>query len=170
TFGQSELALTLDRAQLPSSRTNQICHRLQGLAVGPTLFRFPVIETVTSRPNLPVGIHYHSAVHTASWVTHVDFMLRMYENARCVNIDVFEALDGSSGNFRLSMLRLGQPGSTPALVLPGGMAATHRKGVTAERFRTRFIRMSLVFALQWNNRQQQQTAVARKLDSLDTIV
>ncbi|KAG5452175.1 hypothetical protein CSKR_111495 [Clonorchis sinensis] len=31
--------------------------------------------------------------------------------------------------------RLGLPGSIPALMLPsGGMAARHRKGVTAERF------------------------------------
>ncbi|KAG5446073.1 hypothetical protein CSKR_103847 [Clonorchis sinensis] len=35
---------------------------------------------------------------------------------------------------RLPLSRLGQSGSIPALVLPlGGMAATHRKGVTAER-------------------------------------
>ncbi|KER21932.1 hypothetical protein T265_09862 [Opisthorchis viverrini] len=31
--------------------------------------------------------------------------------------------------------RLGQPGSIPALVFPlGGMAARHRKGVTAEQY------------------------------------
>ncbi|KAG5441825.1 hypothetical protein CSKR_100691 [Clonorchis sinensis] len=36
---------------------------------------------------------------------------------------------------RLLMSRLGQPGSSPALVLPsGGMAGRHRKGVTAEQF------------------------------------
>ncbi|KER23350.1 hypothetical protein T265_08760 [Opisthorchis viverrini] len=36
---------------------------------------------------------------------------------------------------RLPLSRLGQPGSIPVLVLPsGGMAARHRKGVTAERF------------------------------------
>ncbi|KAG5454379.1 hypothetical protein CSKR_107239 [Clonorchis sinensis] len=36
---------------------------------------------------------------------------------------------------RLPLSRLGQPDSIPALVLPsGGMAARHRKGVTAERF------------------------------------
>ncbi|KAG5447083.1 hypothetical protein CSKR_108821 [Clonorchis sinensis] len=36
---------------------------------------------------------------------------------------------------RLPLSRLGQPGSIPVLVLPSsGMAATHRKGVTAERF------------------------------------
>ncbi|KAG5449416.1 hypothetical protein CSKR_107566 [Clonorchis sinensis] len=36
---------------------------------------------------------------------------------------------------RLPLSRLGQPGSISALVLPsGGMAARHRKGVTAERF------------------------------------
>ncbi|KER21989.1 hypothetical protein T265_09819 [Opisthorchis viverrini] len=36
---------------------------------------------------------------------------------------------------RLPLSRLGQPGSIPALVLPpGGMAARHRKGATAERF------------------------------------
>ncbi|KAG5454952.1 hypothetical protein CSKR_105888 [Clonorchis sinensis] len=35
---------------------------------------------------------------------------------------------------RLLLSRLGQPGSIPALVLPsGGMAARHRKGVTAGR-------------------------------------
>ncbi|KER33083.1 hypothetical protein T265_00981 [Opisthorchis viverrini] len=35
---------------------------------------------------------------------------------------------------------LGQPGSVPALVLPpGGMAARHRKDVTAERFTFYFI-------------------------------
>ncbi|KER25540.1 hypothetical protein T265_14189 [Opisthorchis viverrini] len=35
---------------------------------------------------------------------------------------------------RLPLSRLGQPGSTPALVLAsGGMSARHRKGVTAER-------------------------------------
>ncbi|KAG5454335.1 hypothetical protein CSKR_109209, partial [Clonorchis sinensis] len=35
---------------------------------------------------------------------------------------------------RLSLSRLGQPGSIPALVLPsGGMAARHREGVKAER-------------------------------------
>ncbi|KAG5452982.1 hypothetical protein CSKR_110347 [Clonorchis sinensis] len=40
---------------------------------------------------------------------------------------------------RLSLSRFGQPGSIPTLVLPsGGMAARHRKGVTAERF---FIRV-----------------------------
>ncbi|KAG5442314.1 Tubulin-specific chaperone C [Clonorchis sinensis] len=37
---------------------------------------------------------------------------------------------------RLPLSRLGQPGSSPALVLPlGGMAARHRKGVTAEQYR-----------------------------------
>ncbi|KAG5442809.1 hypothetical protein CSKR_112272 [Clonorchis sinensis] len=36
---------------------------------------------------------------------------------------------------RLPLSRHGQPSSVPALVLPsGGMAARHRKGVTAERF------------------------------------
>ncbi|KAG5444707.1 hypothetical protein CSKR_107757 [Clonorchis sinensis] len=36
---------------------------------------------------------------------------------------------------RLPLSRLGQPGSSSALVLPsGGMAVRHRKGVTAERF------------------------------------
>ncbi|KER31335.1 hypothetical protein T265_02389 [Opisthorchis viverrini] len=36
---------------------------------------------------------------------------------------------------RLPLSRLGQTGSIPALVLPpDGMAARHRKGVTAERF------------------------------------
>ncbi|GAA47598.1 protein kinase [Clonorchis sinensis] len=36
---------------------------------------------------------------------------------------------------RFPLSRLGQPGSTPALVLPsGGTAARHRKGATAERF------------------------------------
>ncbi|KAG5441967.1 hypothetical protein CSKR_110774 [Clonorchis sinensis] len=35
---------------------------------------------------------------------------------------------------QLPRSRFGQPGSIPALVLPsGGMAAAHRKGVTAER-------------------------------------
>ncbi|KAG5441208.1 hypothetical protein CSKR_102420 [Clonorchis sinensis] len=38
---------------------------------------------------------------------------------------------------RLLLSRLGQTGSIPALVLPsGGMAARHRKGVTAERLFT----------------------------------
>ncbi|KER23764.1 hypothetical protein T265_08417 [Opisthorchis viverrini] len=37
---------------------------------------------------------------------------------------------------RLPLSRLGQPGSIPALMLPsGGMAARHRKGATAERFK-----------------------------------
>ncbi|KER25612.1 LOW QUALITY PROTEIN: hypothetical protein T265_14179, partial [Opisthorchis viverrini] len=37
---------------------------------------------------------------------------------------------------QLPLSRLGQPGSIPALVLPsGGMAARHRKGATAERFK-----------------------------------
>ncbi|KAG5444121.1 hypothetical protein CSKR_101607 [Clonorchis sinensis] len=36
---------------------------------------------------------------------------------------------------RLSLSRLGKPGSIPALVLPsGGMAARHRKGATGEQF------------------------------------
>ncbi|KAG5443926.1 hypothetical protein CSKR_100824 [Clonorchis sinensis] len=36
---------------------------------------------------------------------------------------------------RLPLSRLGQPGSSSALVLPsGGMAVRHRKGATAERY------------------------------------
>ncbi|KAG5441470.1 hypothetical protein CSKR_109828 [Clonorchis sinensis] len=37
--------------------------------------------------------------------------------------------------YRIPLSKLGQPDNIPALMLPcGGMAARHRKGVTAERF------------------------------------
>ncbi|KAG5453835.1 hypothetical protein CSKR_109607 [Clonorchis sinensis] len=44
---------------------------------------------------------------------------------------------------RLFLSRLGQPGSIPALVLFwGGMVARHQKGVTAERYIGRNVRIS----------------------------
>ncbi|KAG5450463.1 hypothetical protein CSKR_105125 [Clonorchis sinensis] len=45
---------------------------------------------------------------------------------------------------RLPLSRLGQPVSIPALVHPSdGMAARHRKGVTAERFFSEILQMWL---------------------------
>ncbi|KAG5447292.1 hypothetical protein CSKR_106179 [Clonorchis sinensis] len=54
----------------------------------------------------------------------------------CHQTDCEDLVRGSkpTSASRLPLSRLGQPGNIPALVLPwGGMAARHRKGVTAEQ-------------------------------------
>ncbi|KER25170.1 hypothetical protein T265_07331 [Opisthorchis viverrini] len=72
------------------------------------------------------------------------------------------------------MLRLGQPGSIPALVLPpGGMAARHRKGVTAERFRfevwATWQYPSPRASFGWHGRRQKGAAADQFFFTLETL-